>query len=90
MRIIEEHFIDNFDDLKNLCWGGALDTLKDIENADKEEEFMQYLEEAFCDDEEITDTSINDYIHYESDEIYETLGLDENGKLIEEEEEEEE
>lgn len=85
MRIIEEHSIDNFDDLKNLCWGGALDTLKDIENADKEEEFMQYLEEAFIDDEEITDTSINDYIHYESDEIYETLGLDENGKLIEEE-----
>lgn len=85
MRIIEESFINNFNDLKELCWGGALYTLQDIENADKEEEFMQYLEEVFSNDEEITSTSVNDYIHFASDEIYEALGLDEHGKVIEEE-----
>ena len=66
-------------------WSGALDTLEDIENAEKQEEFMEHLDMVFSDREEIEDTELNDYIWFERDYIYEELGLDENGKLIEEE-----
>ena len=66
-------------------WSGALDTLEDIENANKQEEFMEHLDMVFFDREEIEDTELNDYIWFERDYIYEELGLDENGKLIEEE-----
>lgn len=71
----------------NLCdnlWGGALQTLEDIEKANMEEEFMEHLEEVFCMEEEIEDTKLNDYIWFERDYIYESLGLNENGELIEE------
>ena len=67
-------------------WSGALDTLEDIEVAEKQEEFMEHLEMVFSDREEIEDTELNDYIWFEREYIYEELGLDENGKLIEEDE----
>ena len=74
-----------FADLFDNSWSGAKDTLEDIISAEKEEEFMQYLDMVFSDREEIEDTELNDYIWFERDYIYEALGLDENGKLIEEE-----
>lgn len=43
---------------------------------------MQYLDEVFCDSDEITDTELNDFIWFERDTIYENLGLDENGEVI--------
>ena len=67
--------------LKNNSWSGALDTLKDIEEADKEDELMYLLEEIF--NEEIpTETEVNDFLWHDRDYIYESLGLDENGRLI--------
>ena len=67
--------------LKNNSWSGALDTLKDIEEADKEDELMYLLEEIFTDTIP-TETEINDFLWFERDYIYESLGLDENGCLI--------
>ena len=67
--------------LKNNSWSGALDTLKDIEEADKEDELMYLLEEIFTDTIP-TETEINDFLWFERDYIYESLGLDENGRLI--------
>lgn len=66
-------------------WSGALDTLEDIENANKQEEFMEHLDMIFESYEEIEDTELNDYIWFERASIYDDLGLDEDGKLIEEE-----
>ena len=67
--------------LKNNSWSGALDTLKDIEEADKEDELMYFLEEIFS--EEIpTETEVNDFLWHDRDYIYESLGLNENGRLI--------
>lgn len=66
-------------------WSGAKDTLEDIISAEKEEEFMEHLDMIFSDRGEIEDTELNDYIWFERAEIYEALGLDENGELIEEE-----
>ena len=73
--------IDDFRTLKNNSWSGALDTLKDIEEADKEDELMYLLEEIFTDTIP-TETEVNDFLWFERDYIYESLGLDENGRLI--------
>lgn len=76
-----------FEELKDNSWSGAVDTLDDIEKAGKEDELMELLEQVFF-DEIPTDTEVNDYLWFERDEIYSNLGLNENGELEEEEEEE--
>ena len=88
MTIITRNEYDNkdFSRLYDNSWSDALQTLDDIANADLEEEFMDYLEGLFG-DEEVEDTTLNDYIWFERDEIYEALGLDENGELPKEDEE---
>lgn len=58
--------IDYFADLKDLCWSGALQRLDEIEELDLEDEFMDYLQEIFC-DETPTLTDINDFIWFECD-----------------------
>ena len=73
----------DFNDLMNNCWSGAIDTLKTIEEHDKEEELMQLLEDAFDECPDIT--RINDYLWFSDEDIFECLGISES----EEEEEEE-
>ena len=75
--------MDDFRTLKNNSWSGALDTLKDIEEADREDELMYLLEEVVFADTTPTETEVNDFLWFERDYIYESLGLDENGCLIE-------
>ena len=67
----------NFTDLFNNSWSGAIDTLKAIEEADKEEELMEYLEVVFEGDVP-DETSVNDFLWFERDEIYEYLGMSDN------------
>ena len=88
MKVIKE--INGFYDLMENSWSGAIDTLKDIENANLEEEFMENLENIYFLEETPTDTELNDFIWFERDTIYIDLGLNSNGELEEEEEEEEE
>lgn len=80
--------INGFNELADMVWSGATDTIADIQNANKEDEFMNFLEMVFC-DEVPTDTAVNDFIWFERDYIYENIGLTENGELPEEEPEEE-
>lgn len=90
VKRVEYYDYDNKYDFYRLfenSWCGAKDTLEDIISAEKEEEFMEYLDMIFSNREEIEDTELNDYIWHERDDIYEALGLDENGKLIENEDE---
>lgn len=79
--------INGFYELADMVWSGAVDTLEDIQNANKENEFMDFLEMVFCDDVP-TDTNVNDFIWFERDYIYENIGLTENGNLPEDEMEE--
>ena len=80
--------INDFYQIEEMAWSGAVDTLNSIIEADKEEEFMQLLEDVFGMDEEIPDeTNVNDFIWFESDFIFEHLGLDENGEIPHEESE---
>lgn len=80
------HYFDknDFYELYDILWSGAIDTLEDIKKANKEEEFMEHLDEVFDRVNEVEDTKLNDYIWFERDYIYESLGLNENGELIEE------
>ena len=76
--------INGFNELADMVWGGAVDTITGIQNANKETEFMNFLEAVFC-DEVPTDTEVNDFIWHDRNYIYENIGLTENGELIEEE-----
>lgn len=75
--------INGFNELADMVWSGAVDTIKDIQNTNKEDEFMNFLEAVFC-NEVPTDTEVNDFIWHDRDYIYENIGLTENGELIEE------
>lgn len=78
MEVIKEY--GNYYDLKDNSWSGALDTLKDIENADKEDELMQHLEDVFY-GETPSETTVNDYLWHDREKVYEALGLNENGEI---------
>lgn len=76
--------INDFYALADMVWSGAMDTIADIQNANKEDEFMNFLEAVFC-DEVPTDTAVNDFIWFERDYIYENIGLTKDGKLYDDE-----
>ena len=79
--------INGFYELADMVWSGAVDTIADIQNANKENEFMDLIEAIFC-NELPTDTEVNDFIWFERDYIYENIGLTEDGELPEDEMEE--
>lgn len=66
MRIIIE--INSFYDLYNMCWSGALETLKIVEKRGLEDKFFNYVEETLdVYNNDYTDTEINDFIWFECD-----------------------
>lgn len=86
MSIEIKSSIDDFEELKEQTWCCEF-VLDAIENANKEDVFMGYLEEMFFMNGEQTPTitELNDYIRFQYDDIFEALGLDENGELEDEE-----
>ena len=72
MKIVREY---NFNDLYENSWSGAINTLDTIIKNDMENELMEHLEEIF-DNQIPTETEVNDYLWFESDYIYECLGID--------------
>lgn len=80
----------DFNDLMNNCWSGAIDTLKTIEEHNKEDELIAHLEELWFN--EIPEmVTINDYLWFEDEFIFQCLGIsetedeeepDENGGYI--------
>ena len=89
VKTINEYDKNDFYNLFENSWSGARDTLEAIIKAEKEEEFMQYLDEMFGADE-VGDTELNDFIWFERDTIYDYLGLDENGEIPKDDEDDEE
>lgn len=78
--------INGFYELADMVWSGAIDTIADVQNAEKENEFMDFLEMVFMDREEPpTDTEVNDFIWFERDFIYNNIELTKDGKLSEDE-----
>lgn len=73
----------DFNDLENECW--ECDSVLDaISENNKEEEFMDLLEEQFGGDIP-TMTEVNDFIRFDDDFIFDELGI-----RIDDDEEEEE
>lgn len=76
MRYIKEQHIIEF-----KAWGGAVSTLDNIINAGKEDELDTLFEEwGENTGRTLTETEINDLLWFESSEIYEALGLNEDGE----------
>ena len=77
----------DFNDLENECW--ECDSVLDaISENNREEEFMDLLEEQFGGDIP-TMTEVNDFIRFEDDFIFDALGIRIDDDEEEEEEEEE-
>lgn len=72
MKVTKE--ISTFDELKLESWGGALQTIKIIEENNKRDEFMCLLEDIFF--EAIDEVDLNDFIWFEDNYIFETLEID--------------
>ena len=64
----------DFRDLEKNCWGQAVDILKEISDADKEDALMNYLEEIYY-DEIPTLTEINDVLAYDWENVYKDIGM---------------
>lgn len=90
VKTINEYGKNDFYNLYDNSWSGAKDTLDDIRNANLEDEFMDLLDTYFGTEEEVDDTELNDFIWFERSTIYADLGLDENGEIITEEDDDEE
>ena len=60
-------------------WSGAKDTIESIKKNNLMDELENLIKETFERDIP-TDTKINDFVWFERDEIYERLGLNENGE----------
>lgn len=64
----------DYNDLKNNSWSGAIITIERAEKENKEYALMELLEEVFFDT--IPDeTQINDFLWFDRDYIYESLGI---------------
>ena len=67
----------DFNDLMSQCWSGAVDTLNRIYDNNMEDDFMALLNEIFaCMSPTMTD--INDYLWFDADHIYASLGISED------------
>lgn len=67
----------DFNDLMDNCWSGALDTLNTVYENDKEDELMSLLSlDTFGSMPSMTE--VNDVLWFESDWIFEQLGISED------------
>jgi hypothetical protein len=58
------------------AWSGAKDTKETILNANKGEDFDNLIEELYPDG--LSETQLNDILWFETDWIYQTLGISED------------
>ncbi len=70
MKTFNEISITDFD-----AWSGAVDTKNTIINSDKESEFEALIEELYPDG--LSEMQLNDILWFESEWIFETLGISE-------------
>ena len=63
-------------ELEKYLWGQAVDTWKEIIEAGKEDQALNYFQEIYCDEEAIDITAINDILAYDSTDLMENyLGI---------------
>lgn len=71
--------VNDFQELKNNCWSGAIQTLDRIEELNKEEDFIDWLNEIIkcneIDNVKWTITQLNDFIWFDTEYIEECLDI---------------
>ena len=69
--------VNNFGELKQNCWSGAIQTLEAIEEKGLESEFIELLNDMIqnCFDGRIEETKLNDFIWFDTDYIEEYLNV---------------
>lgn len=84
LKVTKEY---DFDDLYNHSWGKAVSVLKEIDEADKSEELMDFLEDLYPDGKDAIE--LNDLIAYDWEWLYRQIDMPIEGteKLAEEENE---
>ena len=70
MKVFSETNLENFE-----AWSGAKDTKQTIIDNGKESEFESLIEELYPDG--LTDTKLNDILWFESEWIFDNLGISE-------------
>ena len=69
--------VNNFQELKNESWSGAIARLDEIEEQGKEEEFLDLVNELISSSENgWTDTQLNDFIWFDDDWYFQELGME--------------
>ena len=74
MKVYKDMSITDFD-----AWCGAVSTKDKIVEAGKEKAFDELIEDVFPDG--IDETKLNDILWFESEWVYEAVGLDEDGDV---------
>jgi hypothetical protein len=69
MKYTKEFNVETFE-----FWSGAENTIQTVKENDKMSELGQHIEEVF-EGMDPTETDINDYVWFQSDEIFEALGI---------------
>lgn len=80
----------DFDDLQEMVWGQAIETLDTIYQKGKEDELMEFLATQFEGGEIPTETQVNDILAYDWEYVFEALGISEDEEDDDEDSEEEE
>ncbi len=61
------------------AWSNAVDTIEKVQAADKVEEFEKFLEDIFSDTYP-TINEVNEFLAFEQDYIFKSLGINQNNK----------
>ena len=64
MTVKKEIDIFGFDDLKDMCWSGALQVLEQVEKKGLKDELIELLEDL-GNEEEWEETQLNDFIWFD-------------------------
>lgn len=68
--------VSDFYELKNNSWSGALDRLEIIEKEEKEQEFLNLINDLLSSYENgMTDTQLNDFIWFDEDYYFDILEI---------------
>ena len=70
MKYLQEFNVDTFP-----WWSGAKDTIAEVRKANKMDELQAYIEDVFF-KEVPTATQLNDYVWFNSEDIFNAIGID--------------
>ena len=70
LKVIDEY---DFDTLYNTSWGQAVSVLNEIDEADKSEDLMNFLEDLYPDG--VDGIELNDLIAYDWEWLYKQIGM---------------